>query len=273
MRMKFEDLKKAVTQKGKLDSKWKFFDSIFLFEAIAFLRFSMFSLLSYKHLICGKHLPMAKVALYYSCFYAINCLLRLRGKAVIHVQSIPESIFDDESPKNLVFQLIQHENHTFSLDGVSSNEHESIWNDFHSLFSELLSPDIGRLLRQDRYDWNYGLLYPSHATDESAQREMDERCNNNFLDPQFENANTSEESEHKYDLIADYGHEEIGAGGLIKECVKLLVLIGKESNHKSEYVESLTKIKNDMDVLESSESTKDEIKKWLDDTIEKLNGA
>lgn len=271
--IKFEDLKKAVTQNKKLDSKCKFFDSIFLFEAITFLRLSMFSLLSYKHLICGKHLSMSKVALYYSYFYAINCFLRLRGKAVIHVQYIPATIFNDEPPKKLVFQLIQHEDHTFSLDGFSTHEHEFVWNEFHSLFPGLSSRDTGRLFRQDRYDWNYGLLYPSQATDEFAQREIDERCNNNFLDPQFENASTSEESEHKHDLVADYGHEEMYAGDLIKEGIKLLVSIGKESNHKSEYVGSLTKIKNDMDVLESSESTKDEIKKWLDDAIEELNGA
>ena len=58
---------------------------------------------------------------------------------------------------------------------------------------------------------------------------------------------------------------------LIKEVIKLLVLIGKESNHKSKYVESLTKIKNDMDVVESSESIKNEIKKWLDDAITEIN--
>lgn len=269
--MTFEGLKNAVEQKAKMDSQWKFLDSVFLFEAITFLRLSLFSLLSYKHLICGKHLPMSKVALYYSYFYVINCFLRLRGKAVIHVQSIPERIFDDEPPKQLVFQLIQHEDHTFSLDVFRQNEHQFIWDDFHSLYPELSSRDTGRLFRQDRYDWNYGLLYPSQATDEFAQQEIRNRCENNFLDPQFENANSSEEAEYKQNLIADYGHEEMYAGDLIKEGIKLFVLIGKESNHKSKYVELLTKIKNDMDAVESSESIKNEIKKWLDDATTEID--
>ena len=89
--IKIEDLEEEVSRKSKLDSQWRWFDSVFLFEAITFLRLSMFNLLSYKHLICGKHLPMSKVALYYSYFYSINCLLRLRGKALIHVRGHPRT--------------------------------------------------------------------------------------------------------------------------------------------------------------------------------------
>lgn len=270
--IEFENLKKVVNQKGNLDSKWKFFDSVFLFEAITFLRLSIFGLLSYRHLICGKHLPMSKVSLYYSYFYAINCLLRLRGNAVIHIQKIPKKIFDDnEKPEMLVFQLIQHDDHTFSLDGFSSHEHEFVWNTFHSLFPDFSHKDTGRLFRQDRYDWNYGLLYPSQATEEFAQQEINKRCDNNFLDPQFGHVEDESLSQYRHDLVADYGHEEMYAGDLIKEGLKLLVSIGKESNHKSEYAELLSKIKNDMDVVESSDEVRNEIKKWLDSAIEELN--
>lgn len=201
----------------------------------------------------------------------LSCLLGLKGKAVIHVQSIPESIFDDEPPKQLVFQLIQHEDHTFSLDVFTKNEHQFIWDDFYSLYPRLSSRDTGRFFRQDRYDWNYGLLYPSQATNEFVQQEIHDRCEKNFLDPQFENANSSEEAEYKHDLVINYGYEEGYAGDLIKEGIKVLVSIGKESNHKSKYVESLTKIKNDMGVVESSESTKNEIKKWLNEAITEMD--
>lgn len=269
--IKFENIAEAVRRKEKLDSDWKFLDSVFLFEAITFLRLSMFSLLSYRHLICGKHLPMSKVALYYSYFYAINCLLRLGGNVVIHIQSIPKKIFSEEQPKTVIFQLIQHEDHTFSLDGFDGREHEFVWNEFHSSFPKLSSKDSGRLFRQDRYDWNYGLLYPSQATEEFALQEIEKRSNNNFLDPQFLNAYSEGESEYKYNLIADYGHEEMYAGDLIKEGLKLLVLIGKESNYKSEYVESLTKIKNDLDKVESNNQTRDEIKKWIDESNSEIN--
>ena len=268
---KIEDLRKAVGQNAKLDSKWKHFDSVFLFEAITFLRLSMFSLLSYKHLICGKHLPMSKVALYYSYFYSINCLLRLRGKALIHVQSIPKNILRDDLPEQVTFQLIQHEDHTFHLEAFRKNEHQFIWNDFRCLFPKLSSKNTSRIFRQDRYDWNYGLLYPSQATEEFAQHESDTRCNENFLDPQFENVEDEGLAEHRQDLIANYGYEEAYAGDLIKEGLKIFVIIGKESNHKSKYLESLTKIRNDLDKVKSSENTKNEIKRWLDDSMMEIN--
>lgn len=265
--IKFEDIGKAVKQNAKLNSDYKFLDSIFLFEAITFLRLSMFSLLSYRHLISGKHLPMSKVALYYSYFYAINCLLRLNGKAVIHIQSMPKKIFSEEQPKKEIFQLIQHDDHTFSLGRTSGREHEFVWNEFYSSFPKLSSKDTGRLFRQDRYDWNYGLLYPSQATDEFALQEIEKRNSNNFLDPQFLNARSEGEAEYKQSLIQDYGHEEMYAGDIIKEGLKLLVLIGKESNHKSKYVESLTKIRNDLDKVESRNGTRNEIKKWINESI------
>ena len=269
--IKIEDLEEEVSRKSKLDSQWRWFDSVFLFEAITFLRLSMFNLLSYKHLICGKHLPMSKVALYYSYFYSINCLLRLRGKALIHVRGIPEQILDDVPPKQVTFQLIQHENHTFSLDTFGKNEHEFVWNDFYCLFQNLSHKDTGRFFTQDRYDWNYGLLYPSQATDEFTQHEIEARCNENFLDPQFENVENEGLAEYRHDLIANYGYEEAYAGDLIKKGLEILVIIGKESNHKLKYLELLTKIRNDIDKVKSSENTKNEIKRWLDDSIIKIN--
>ncbi len=263
----FEELKTAVNERITIRNS-DFLDSIYLEEAITFLRRSIFNLLAYKYLVCGKHLPMAKVSLYYSYFDSISCLLRIRGVAVVHISEVTTNF--EDTPEKLKFTVTQHENHTFSLSNTSQSEHKFVWNEFHRLFPSLSSQNDGRWFTQDRYEWNYGLLYPSQATDEFAQQEITHRCENNFLDPQFENANSSEEAEYRHELVGNYGYEEMYADSLIKEGLKLLILIGKESNHKSKYVESLTKIKNDMDMVESSESTKNEIKKWLDDTIESL---
>ena len=52
-----------------------------------------------------------------------------------------------------------------------------------------------------------------------------------------------------------------------KNCIHL----SKESNHKSKYLESLTKIRNDLDKVKSSENTKNEIKRWLDDSMMEIN--
>ena len=140
------------------------------------------------------------------------------------------------------------------------------------VYSKNLShKDTGRFFTQDRYDWNYGLLYPSQATDEFTQHEIEARCNENFLDPQFENVENEGLAEYRHDLIANYGYEEAYAGDLIKKGLEILVIIGKESNHKLKYLELLTKIRNDIDKVKSSENTKNEIKRWLDDSIIKIN--
>lgn len=267
--MKFEVLESKVRRETTFDVG--FFDSIYLQESITFLRRSIFNLLAYKHLVCGKHLPMAKVSLYYSYFDSISSLLRISGVAIVHVSEVTEK-FEDE-PRKLRFKITQHDNHTFTVNNVRQNEHKLVWNEFHKLFPNLSTEYDGRWFTQDRYEWNYGLLYPSQSTDEFAQREIRDRCDNNFLDPHFESAHTPEEAEYKHDLIANFGHEEMHAGYLIKECIKILVKIARVSEYKSDYTDLFRRIKNDVDFLESSESIKDEIKKWLDDAIEELNGA
>ena len=87
-------------------------DEIFLIEALTFLRLSIFNFLAYKDLMCGNYLAWSKVTWYYSIFYAINGMLRLDGKAIIHVDGIS-------------FQLIRDGKfHSYKMTKSKGNEHK-----------------------------------------------------------------------------------------------------------------------------------------------------
>lgn len=259
---------KAAVEERKTISDVPFLDSVYLHEATTFLRRSIFNLLAYKLLVCGRHLPMSKVALYYSYFDSISCLLRICGVALVHISDLPEKHGD--APVRLKFSVRQNERHMFSLGPGGKNEHQFVWNEFHKIFRDLSSETSGRLFTEDRYDWNYGLSYPSQLTEEHLQREIRDRCENNFIHPEFENASTLEEGEYKGDLVADFGHEEMYAGDLIQECLKLLLSIGKESEHRNAYVAIFKRMNNDIDFLKSERATKDVIKNWVDSAARQI---
>ncbi len=189
---------------------------------------------------------------------------------MVHISEVPDSF--EKIPKKLRFIVIQHEDHSYSLDSTRKNEHQLLWNVFNDFFPNLSSKYDGRWFTQDRYEWNYGLLYPSQATDTFAEQEIKERCNNNFLDPNFLNSSSEGESQYRHDLLGNYGYEEIHAGNLIRECLKLLILIAKKSEYKKDYLGIFLSLKNDVNFFESKEETKSEILKWIDHAIDELSG-
>jgi len=266
--MSYEELLEKVSQKTTF-VKSEFLDSIYLHEAITFLRRSIFNLLSYRYLLRGNHLPMAKVSLYYCFFDSISSLLRMRGTAIVHFSEITKN-FEDE-PRKIIFTITHHENHTFTINRVREKEHRMVWNVFHDLFPDLSSRQDGRWFTKDRYEWNYGLVYSSQATEEYAQAEIKDRRDNNFLDSNFESSESAEEAEHKEKLIANYGYEEMYAGKLIQESIKLLTAIAKTSEYKKDYIDSFKKMEEGINFLESDPATKEEIKKWLNCAITELD--
>jgi len=264
----FDEISSLVTKK----SIFKDFelDSVSLYESVVFLKRSIYNLLGYKYLVCGNHLPMSKVSLYYSYFDSINCLLRIRCFAIVHFSEVPETF--EQNPRKLIFTIIQHQDHSYSLDNSRRNEHQLVWTVFHDYFPMLSSNYDGRWFTQDRYEWNYGLLYLSQATDTFAEREIQERCNHNFLNPNFLASSSEDESQYKHDLLGNHGFEEIHAGDLIKECIRLLVLIADKSEYRDDYVKMFSDMKDGVNFFESKEDTKSEILKWIDNAMDELSG-
>lgn len=263
---KFDELKHDVDNKRTLYNS-NFFDSIYLYESFQFLKRSMINLMAYRHLLAGNHLPMAKVCLYYSYFDSANCLLRIRGFALVHISETPRNF--DDAPRQLRFIVTQHENHTFSLSRSGKNEHQLVWNIFRDFFPNLSSKSDVTWYTQDRYEWNYSLLRISSAI-RLIEQEIRDRNENNFLDPNFFNAYTSGESEYKVDLFSNYGYEEYRAGTLIQEGIKLLGDIAKASKYKKDYLKLFSELKQAVNFVDGNQNTKFEINRWLDNALSEL---
>jgi hypothetical protein len=135
------------------------------------------------------------------------------------------------------------------------NQHNLIWTRFEQLYPDKIHTGIGKLFREDREDWNYNLFYISQATSEYALRELEDRCNYNFLDPNVTIAHTAEQAEYIGNLIANYGYEEAGAGELIKYAVEIF----KSLNFKG----LLAVIEEDFKLIKGADSMKDSIRDFL----------
>jgi len=231
-------------------------DSMLLFDARNFLRLSIFNLLAYKFLACGRYLAWSKVTLYYSYFYAVSCLLRLAGHAIIHAT--------DPDGKIFTLQLVrQHGSHNYKIMSMKGNEHKVVWSNFATLYPNLSTQLTGKLTIEDRVRWNYDLLFPSQATEEHAVREVIVYCENNFLDPNLGQFSDPDAAEYFHELVANFGYEEIYAGDLIKEALRIFVTIARSSKYRADYTAFAESLTRDVDYFESKKETKDEVNKWL----------
>jgi len=224
-------------------------DGFFINEAINFLRLSIINLLSYKYVIKGNYYAWAKVTLYYSYFYVINCLLRLQKYAIIHINyfnDIPLIITIDRS-KDYKF---------YTMKNCRGNQHDLIWKTFERYYPDLISEGIGNFFRDERTRWNYDLFYASQSLDEYSLDQAKIRWRTNFIDPNYyQSRGDPNADEYYFELMADTGFEEAGAWDLIQHA------LGKFSN--SGFKDVLNGILEDILKIESSEDTKEVITAWI----------
>ena len=174
-------------------------DCFFLKDATEFLRLSILNLLAYKFLMSGNFLAWGEVTLYYSNFYSINCLLRLKGFAVVHIDFIDE--------KFLRVRVIRRDGeHSYKfLRCNRGNVHQYLWNKFSELYPELCTPGLGELMIKDRVAWNYDLHFPSQSMTDYAKEEARKRWENNFLNANFGKYSYPDAEEYYAALMADIG--------------------------------------------------------------------
>jgi len=237
-------------------------DPFMLKDSSGFLALSMVNLLAYKLLACGNYLAWGRVTIYYSQFYIVNCLLRLKGFALVHLD------FTDSTPLTIRIDKVKNKP-TYRVQKCRSS-HRIIWKRFSELYPEITSEEIGRFSIKERIDWNYDLFYASQTTGEYALQEAKDRCRHNFLDPNYGLSYTAEQAEYYEGLMANFGYEEGGTGDYIKYAVKCFSEIGRESHHKDWYVSFFESILHDVEVLKSRKETKDECKKWVKDALSQL---
>lgn len=238
-------------------------DPYMLKDSSEFLRLSIINLLGYKFLACGNYLAWARVTIYYSQFYIINCLLRLRGFALVHLN------FFDEKLLSIRIDKVKNEP-KYRVHKCGSKAHQIIWKRFAELYPDLSSEDIGRFSIRKRIDWNYDLFYASQTTGAFALEEAEGRCRHNFLDPNYGLSSSAEQAEYYQDLMANFGYEEAGTGDYIKYAIECFSEIGEVSNYRDWHVSFLEGILHDIDVLKSEEETKDDCKKWISNALSKL---
>ena len=166
-RIRHDDLKNKIKRNEIISQQTLPIDEMFLTEACVFLRLSVFNFLAYKDLMCNNYLAWAKVTLYYSIFYAINGLLRLAGKAIIHAVYIGQNHNNDD--KIISFQLSRRKNsHSYIMEGTKGNEHKKIWKIFSNTFPNLSDTRISNFIRNERVSWNYNLFFASQTMDSSC---------------------------------------------------------------------------------------------------------
>jgi hypothetical protein len=230
-------------------------------ESAEFLRLSVINLLAYKHLVCGNYFAWGRVTVYYSQFYVVNCLLRLKKFALIHLNPTsggrPSTIRIEESSNKP----------NYKIQNCNKSGHQVAWSAFAKFYPDLSSEDLGKFSIRERTDWNYNPFYASQSTDEYSLRQAQDRCKNNFLDPNYGVSSTEEEGEYYGEMMKDFGYEEGGTGYYQKYAITCLSEIGKVSKHSGWFCSRFVDILKDIKVLESSEDMKKEISKWLEAAI------
>lgn len=240
-------------------------DEMFLMEALTFLRLSVFNFLAYKDLMCSNYLAWAKVTWYYSTFYAISGMLRLAGKAIIHV---------DDTKKIISFQLTRdRQSHSYTMASSTGQEHEKIWNifsdTFRDTFPDLSDPDLSypklsKFIINERVSWNYDLFFMSQTMDQHALDEANICCENNFIDEHFSDYPAPDAAQYYDELRFDYGFEETFAWDLIKKGFGMIKDLGKKSDFKDKYVVFYDTLIQDMDKVHSNEETKTVIESFIE---------
>lgn len=207
-----------------------------------------------------------RVTVYYSYFYIANCLLRLKGVALVHLD------YPDEKPLTIrILRPRNSRNYRFQECGGASG-HRIVGEEFARLYPRLGNKTISMYTIKERMDWNYDLYYASQATDKYALGEAEDRCKNDFLDPNYgKNASSEDEAAEYYDeLMASFGYEEGGTGQYQEYAINQFADIGKNSKYGSSYCVFFESMLQDLGLLGSPDFTKREIANWLRNAISKI---
>ena len=261
----FQKYKRSVIESGlgKLIDR-KEIDPFMINEASEFLRLSIINSLAYKRLVCGNYLAWGRVTAYYSQFYIANCLLRLKGFALVHLDFV-----EDQSSITVTFVKPREKPH-YIMQKCKAGGHDMVWNNFAKMYPNLCNEVVGKFYIKERTDWNYDLFYASQSTNKYALRHSQIRCQYNFLDPHFRSSSTPEEAEHFDHIISSAGIEEIGTGHYQKYAIEKLSAISKDSKHSDWYRSFFSKILEDIEIVDSPKSMKEVISLWFQEAIAQI---
>jgi hypothetical protein len=238
-------------------------DPLMINESSEFLRLSIVNMMCYKHLVCGNYLAWGRVTLYYSRFYVVNCLLRLKGFALAHLD------FLDNGQLALRIDRTR-DNRGYRMQVCNAKGHSTISKRFAELYPDLSCNDIEKFLIKERSDWNYDPFFASQTTSRYALKEAEKRCKHNFLDPNYGACSSPDAGQYYQELMADIGYEERGTGDYQKYAIDCFLSIGKGSKHKKWYSAFFESMLQDLRVLSSPNESKQEVATWINEAISQL---
>lgn len=264
-------------------------DEMFLMEACVFLRLSVCNFLAYKDLMCSNYLAWATTTRYYSIFYAVNSLLRLAGKAIVHASydyDIMSTLFPNDADKSTIrrpagtrstrvkklgnkatksLQLTRKRNmHSYTVETIRGSEHKRLFDNFSNTFPNLVDQTALEYIISERINWNYDPFFMSQDMYSYALNEAHTYCEHNFIDENFGNYSTQELAEH-YDTIRfEYGYEEILTWHLIRHGFEILRTLEKKSHFKNYYKNFWNDLIKSINVVRSKKETKTVIKSFIE---------
>lgn len=251
-----DDLQNIIKSKKIISQQGLPLDEMFLMEACVFLRLSVSNLLAYKDLMCSNYLAWATTTRYYSIFYAINGLLRLIGKAVIHSSA---------NDKIVPFQLTRNrEMHSYTIETVRGSEHKRLFKTFSNAFPALMTQGASEYIRNERIDWNYDPFFMAQNMNSYALDEAKTCCEYNFIDENFGNISTPEFAEYYENVRVEYGYGEVFAWELIKHGLEILKNLEKRSDFKNDYNDFWNILIKNINEVRSKEETKIVIKSFIE---------
>jgi hypothetical protein len=263
---RLEEMEKAL-EDGKIRiDRSPALDAIFINEAQAFLQQSFVNLLAYKFLMGGGYLAWGHVTLYFSQFHAANSLLRLTGKAAVHL--------DEPGGKHLKIQIVRDSNlHGYSIHRLKQSDHDFVWRSLASLYNLPNAQELIRYVVGERVKWNYDMLFPSQSDMPHAKDHRKIMAENNFLDPNFAKYADPDAAEYYDGLRRDYGVGECFAGELIEDCVTAISEIGSRSDYRESYEDSLIRISEHLNNLDGFHPLRETLRAWIEMALITLRKA
>lgn len=246
-------------------------DSYFLHEAQDFLKVGLVHLQGYKYLMGGGYRAWAYVTLYYSYFHAANCMLRLAGKAIVHV-TWPEDRLKQDAKAERVDLILERSTRgrEYQFKGLRGNEHTTMFNMFVQAFPSLIASEHVASILEERVQENYELRFPSQDGRDHALNEADTMYSHDFANPEYGSGWSYGAQEYLGDWFASSGYKVAASAEWLRACIEALTEIGRVSDYRPLYAQYFEMLKTELGNLKTKESLGALIQSWLQQGVDRL---
>lgn len=248
-------------------------DTHFLGEAQDFLSMGLVNFLGYKYLAGGGYRSWAYVTLYYSNFYAANCLLRLAGKAIVHLEwdTLTKRSGTDGKPVKLEIIIERvSDAHDYRFKRKKKSDHHIVFSMFGSTFSSLMRQEHAKFIIDDRFEENYDLLLPSQSTTAFSVDFAKNIYEHDFANPDYGQGWSWEAGEYLADQYAGYGYKEHYSADWLRAGIELMTEIGYESDFRDHFVAYFSRLIEEIKNIDTKPSFHTLVASWLQQGVDRL---